>query len=140
DIEDAAVVEVFFAFGRVGLERIDDLRFAAVNGLLVAGGGSGFRQWQIDQELVAAGTAETLNSGVVQADTVHFGPYRIGIRRVRVSHIHQGSATELDAPVDAVPKDHREHASDTETERKRDEVPLLAEKVDVRISKEFHAA
>src|ERR1700716_424596 len=63
-----------------------------------------------------------------------------GIRRVRVLHIDQRSATEVHTQRDAMPERHGKHSGNAEDQREGQEVPLFPEEIDVCVSKKFHAA
>jgi hypothetical protein len=39
-----------------------------------------------------------------------------------------------------MPEQHGKHTRQTEDQRKSEKIPLLAEKVDVRVAKKFHAS
>jgi hypothetical protein len=58
---------------------------------------------------------------------------------MRVLDINQSAAAEVDAQWNAMPEQHRENSRGAEDQREGNEVPLLAKKVDIRITKKFHA-
>ena len=62
------------------------------------------------------------------------------IRVVREFHVHLRAAAEVDIQRNAMPEQHRTHTRDAEDQRKRNEVPLLAQEIYIRILKKFHAA
>ena len=71
--------------------------------------------------------------------TVHLSAHGVVIRLVRVLDVDQGPTAEVDSKWQAMPEQHRENSRYAEDEREGDEVPLLTEKVDIRITKKFHA-
>src|ERR1019366_1473465 len=62
------------------------------------------------------------------------------IGSMRIIHVYQGPAAEVDAQRDPVPERHGKPSSHAEDQREGKEVPLLPKEIDVRVSKEFHAA
>src|SRR5438552_13991710 len=59
---------------------------------------------------------------------------------MREPDINQGAATEINSQWDAMPERHGKNSRYAEDQRKGDEIPLLAKKIYVRITKKFHAA
>src|SRR5438128_12611694 len=58
---------------------------------------------------------------------------------MRELHVDQSSTAEVYAQRNAMPEQHGKHSRHAEHQRKGEKIPLLAEKVDVGLFKEFHA-
>jgi hypothetical protein len=59
---------------------------------------------------------------------------------VRVLHVHERTAAKVDTERNTVPKRDGKKTGYAEDQREGKEIPLFPEKIDVCISKEFHAA
>jgi len=94
---------------------------------------------QVYENLVAPGPPERLQSGIAYTDAIEFSAQSVETRLVSVLHIHQGSAAEFDSPIRTTVHDQRNDARYAEDQRKRNEIPLLAEEIDIWISKKFPA-
>ena len=129
----AAIVQVLLALGGIGLERLDDLVLALVQGLL-----GGLLDVERDQQFVVGRRAVALDTGVVQPGAVHGLADIVGVGLLRELHIHQRAAAEINAQREVVPEQHGENPRHAEHQREGQEVPLLPQEVDVRIFEEFH--
>src|ERR1700751_2803088 len=58
---------------------------------------------------------------------------------MRVLQVNQRSGAEIDAQRKTMPEQHRADARYAEYQREGDEIPLLAQEIDIRITKKFHA-
>src|SRR5208283_339038 len=135
DGQGTGVVEILFPGGGVAFERLKDLDFTLVESLF-----AGLLNIEGDQHFVIAGLAVPLNAGVLQAGALDLRVDGGRIGSMRVLHVDQRPAAEVDAQRDAVPERHGKHSSHAEDQREGQEVPLLPKEIDVRVSKEFHAA
>ena len=130
----AGVIQILLARGSIGLKRIDNLNLA-----LIQRSFTGFPHIEIDQHLIIRGHSQALNSRSRQTNFSQCRPDGIVIRRVRELYIDQRAAPEVYTQRDAMPEQHRQYPRHAEQKRKGEKIPLLTQKVYVRISKKFHA-
>src|SRR5260370_2839999 len=129
------VVEILFPRGGIAFERLNDLSFTLIESLV-----AGLRNIEGDEEFVVGGLPVSLDAGILQAGAFDLGVDGGRIRRVRILHVDQRSAAEVDTQRDAMPERHGKHSGHAEDQREGQEVPLFPEEIDVCISKKFHAA
>jgi hypothetical protein len=60
------------------------------------------------------------------------------IRLISKLEVHKRAATEINTQRNLVPEEHGEDAGHAEDQREAEEVPLLAQKIDICITKKFH--
>src|ERR1700737_5574658 len=77
---------------------------------------------------------------MLQAGALDLGVDGGWIGSVRVLHIDQRAAAEVDTQRNAMPERHGKHSGHAEDQREGQEVPLFPEEIDVCVSKKFHAA
>src|SRR5262249_28678585 len=132
-----AIVEVLLTLGRIDLKGIDDLLFTRAQ----VGFADVLLVKRDDNFIPSPGTfsPQMLDAGVVQSRFVQIGTDLLVVGRVSEFYVDQGSTTKIHAQRDPVPEQHGEDAGHAEYEREAEEVPLLAEKIDVGVAKEFHS-
>ena len=58
--------------------------------------------------------------------------------RIGELHVHERAAAEIDAQRNAVPEEHRQNAGRAEDQGEGQEVPLLAQEIDIGVAKKLH--
>ena len=86
----AGVIQVRLAGRSIGLERVDDLRLAAIQSLF-----AGFLHIEINKHLVIDRCAVALNLCIAQSGAVHGRADSIVIRRMREFYIDQRAPSEV---------------------------------------------
>src|SRR5262249_12987457 len=127
------IVDVSFALDWIRLQRVDDLFLAPIKVGL-----AGLLDVQLDHHLVGRCHVVALDDGVMESALVQLAADGVDIRRVSELYIHYRPAPEFDAQRNLVPEEHGENAGHTEDQRKAEEVPFLAQEIDVGIAKKFH--
>ena len=127
----AGIVQILLAGGRIlGLESTNDRVLTLIERRL-----AGLLHTEVNQHLVVGGRSVGLDLGIVQSGAVHVRANLVKVRRLRELHVDQGSATELNAQRNMVPEQHGEDSGNAEDQREGKEIPFLAKKVDIGVSK-----
>ena len=71
----------------------------------------------------------------MQARAIHVLADLVEVRRLGELHVDQRSAAELHAQRNVVPEQHGADSGDAEDQREGKEIPFLAKKIDVGITK-----
>ena len=98
--------------------------------------GSAITSWYPAALVWAVGDA--VDDGVVDAGFIHGGADVVFVGGLIEAHGDVRATLEIHALRDAVPEEHAEDSGYGEDEREAEEVPLLAQPVDVRLLEEFH--
>ena len=131
-VKELALFRSCFPAGALLCKRLNDLVFALVERLF-----AGLLNVESDQDFVVRGRTIGLDAGIFQARARQFRMDSRRVGRMRILHVHQRPAAEVHAQRNAVPEQHGNNSRHAEDQRKGEKIPLLAEKIDVRIFKEF---
>ena len=93
---------------------------------------------EVNQLLVVRSHTVALELEIAQARVIDLGANGVFVRRVCELHIDERSTAEVDAPRNVVPEQHGKQARDAKNQRKREKIPLFAQKIYVGIAKELH--
>src|SRR5258708_803190 len=113
-------------------ERLNDLRLTLIQRLFAR-----LLDIERNQHFVIGGLSVTLDAGIFQPGAFDLIVDRGRIGRMRILDENQRAAAEVNAERNTMPECHGKHSRHAEDKREREEVPLLAEKIDVGVAKKF---